>query len=883
MDQNGKVLLSPRFDLIEDFFLYDDIARVRTGDKWGVVDRLGHLLLEPEYEDVRVEDEFVAARLQQKWGFLDKKGKWLFSPQFDAYDRYANLTLHKMVYTVKKNGKWGTFDPAASRIVIPPLYDEMDYDDVNDTFRVRKGTLWGAVTANGTMIVPAAYSSIEPFQDGVAAVEKNGKWGYINRQGKLVIPLQFQYGYGFANGSAIVKKNNRWGVIDKNGKVVIPFIYNNLVKLSFGLAATRIKDKWVVVQKGGQPISDTLFDDVRDEDGLVKVTAGGQAAYLLPQNNRYTVGPMFDEIKYSYASPIRKVRKGAFWGWMDNSGKVVVQPVYDAVNEPSEGLVAVNKDGKWGYCSLQGTVVIPLRYDEVRPVSKGRARINIDGKWGMIRADGSLLIPNDYDQLSEDDETGLFVVEKDGKTGVLDQHGKPIVPPVYDDVMISKELVKLTLGSKVGFYDVNSKTTTEPQFDGLLFTGYPDVLTFQKGDKWGAITVAGKVIIPPVYDEIAFDWRQEESRVARVRLQQKWGYVDTEGKEIAPPIYEEVGPFREGIGPVKQNGKWGYISGDGQLMTGLIFDEAEPFEDGLGKVRWNGHVTYVNRQGAIVYQPVDSVTTYRFTYEPFEMKYPAILSILPDLTENTDPAYQAARPRVQEIRDAYYTANGPFTRGFQIDSYSLAPETLLLEIYTMLGTLEPVPSDNVAGGETFVDALVNAGYVNREEMAKGISSQFVAHVLYNIFHEANPSKGLVKLADTKDPALLWAVEKGIPGFAKDSRNRLVTTGGSYASEYRDALTFCAQMFKFPQAHGEPRYYPYKIRDAADFQASDNLIHRQLLVNGIRYEIILRTRPELEQNPAFLAAREKAKEKLLQETEASYQRWLAAQRLQVAAR
>jgi len=39
----------------------------------------------------------------------------------------------------------------------------------------------------------------------------------------------------------------------------------------------------------------------------------------------------------------------------------------------------------------------------------------------------------------------------------------------------------------------------------------------------------------------------------------KWGFCDRARKMVVPAIYDDVGPFSEGISPVKLDGKWGYI------------------------------------------------------------------------------------------------------------------------------------------------------------------------------------------------------------------------------------------------------------------------------------------------------------------------------------
>ncbi|MFY0543646.1 hypothetical protein [Brevibacillus sp. H7] len=72
-----------------------------------------------------------------------------------------------------------------------------------------------------------------------------------------------------------------------------------------------------------------------------------------------------------------------------------------------------------------------------------------------------------------------------------------------------------------------------------------------------------------------------------------------------------------------------------------------------------------------------------------------------------------------------------------------------------------------------LQALINAGYVTPEEIDdEPATKQFVANVLYRMFQDVRPYKGSVKLQDTDDVALLWAVETGLPGFEADGKGNI---------------------------------------------------------------------------------------------------------------
>lgn len=90
---------------------------------------------------------------------------------------------------------------------------------------------------------------ISPFNDGMAAIEKDGQWGFINEQGTLVIPFRTDLVLLKNNGQDYpIFQNNRclisrkkdgikyFGYIDKSGKTVITPQYLNATHFQNGSA-----------------------------------------------------------------------------------------------------------------------------------------------------------------------------------------------------------------------------------------------------------------------------------------------------------------------------------------------------------------------------------------------------------------------------------------------------------------------------------------------------------------------------------------------------------------------------------------------------------------------------------------------------------------------
>ena len=68
------------------------------------------------------------------------------------------------------------------------------------------------------------------------------------------------------------------------------------------------------------------------------------------------------------------------YGFIDKSGKVVIEPQFDDAGAFSEGFACVEKDDKWGFIDKNGKVVVEPQFDYAREFSEGFAQVKKDGK-----------------------------------------------------------------------------------------------------------------------------------------------------------------------------------------------------------------------------------------------------------------------------------------------------------------------------------------------------------------------------------------------------------------------------------------------------------------------------------------------------------------------
>ena len=85
---------------------------------------------------------------------------------------------------------------------------------------------------------------------------------------------------------------------------------------------------------------------------------------------------------------------------------------YDDIDCLSDGLARIERDGKYGFIDQTGKVVIPLNYDDTWSFSEGLALVSRNGKYGFIDKTSKVVIPLKYDKADS---------FNNGVAGVLDR------------------------------------------------------------------------------------------------------------------------------------------------------------------------------------------------------------------------------------------------------------------------------------------------------------------------------------------------------------------------------------------------------------------------------------------------------------------------------
>lgn len=253
---------------------------------------------------------------------------------------------------------------------------------------------------------------------------------------------------------------------------------------------------------------------------------------------------------------------------VDRSGKQLdFKSKYFPLGHFSEGFIVCAKqvDGKFkfGYMDKTGKVIIEPRFDQARPFSCGVGIVEnkLDMNWGagvysIVDKSGKVIKKFTREEVEKitDFAEGIAIVKRQ-QAGVTPQD-------ISEPGAKSTPMPDFTSEKgRYGFCDTKGKLTFFDRFEQLF--------PFSEGrsrviidHKFGFVDPSGKLLIEPV-----FSWADNFSEgLAPVSLKGKTGFIDKSGKIVFELAFDRVGPFSEGLAPFQTGGKWGFVDTSGKVV-----------------------------------------------------------------------------------------------------------------------------------------------------------------------------------------------------------------------------------------------------------------------------------------------------------------------------
>ncbi|MBN1629289.1 MAG: WG repeat-containing protein [Thermoleophilia bacterium] len=319
--------------------------------------------------------------------------------------------------------------------------------------------------------------------------------------------------------------------------------------------------------------------------GLHPIYESGKGGYI-DESGAVVIEPLFEEVG-RFSDGLAAVILNGEEGFIDAGGAVVVHPPEDAAVRPlyasfSEGLAALQSttEDVYGYIDTTGAWVVEPRFEEAGPFSEGRACVVINGRYGYVDGSGALVVEPQFVEAGSF-SYGRALVEVEGRLGYIDRTGALVIEPQFDFATTFREgLAAVAVYGKSGDYD----------------SGYIDA----NGDwviRFPTARLSSSGEIPPKAPLLNDDSGFAEG----LAVAQRWdsgsdsyltGYLDKTGAWAIEPLFFEAYPFSEGRAVVgaydEDDGEhvYGYIDRSGDFAIEARYRSARDFSGGIAEVSW---------------------------------------------------------------------------------------------------------------------------------------------------------------------------------------------------------------------------------------------------------------------------------------------------------
>ena len=359
------------------------------------------------------------------------------------------------------------------------------------------------------------------YAQKLALANENGKFGYINTSGEWKIEPQFKVAKNFSEDLAQASINGKkWGYIDRQGKWVIEPKFKKTKAFNSEIAIVADDDGWMYINKKGERVFTNL--------NIEKF--------------------------YDFSEGLAIYRQDKLIGFINNNGKVIVEP----------------------------------KFVKAFAFLNGYSKVRVGDKWGLIDKTGSYFVKPEYDGVSKVYNTNKVVTAKKGEQNGLIINGEFKVIEGAEkiwDFSLNSDLTYAKKGDKIGYINSRGEWVIQPKYDkARAFRNGLAPVYMNKN--WGYIDNKGEIIIPIQYRDAEIF---SNDGLAPVKSEKFWGFMDKTGKLVIDEKYDitaggfsifkknnEKG-FVNGLARVKYKKSWGFINKEGKLLKNMWFKHLELF------------------------------------------------------------------------------------------------------------------------------------------------------------------------------------------------------------------------------------------------------------------------------------------------------------------
>ncbi|MEO8761280.1 MAG: WG repeat-containing protein [Bacteroidia bacterium] len=217
--------------------------------------------------------------------------------------------------------------------------------------------------------------------------------------------------------------------------------------------------------------------------------------------------------------PFFSIKNEGKYGFIDSTGKICIEPIYNEVEDFKEGFALVQKNNLYGYINKAGRVKIDFQFDEASSFLQQVAIVQQNKTTFLIDHAGKKISAN-YDEIA-DFTDNVAIVKKNNLYGAINHSGEELIKPSFSYLSDFSE----------------------------------NFASFLQNNKYGFINNQGFIVVAPIYNWVsAFKNNQ-----CRVKIDNHLGVINKHGDFVIQPLYDFIDEPFKGIYVVVKNNLYGFV------------------------------------------------------------------------------------------------------------------------------------------------------------------------------------------------------------------------------------------------------------------------------------------------------------------------------------
>ena len=570
---------------------------------WGLSTEKGKVVLSARYQDlVPAGQEYIIASRpgrygeDKQFGLLTTKGDLLvpFS--------YSGLELCGSILIAQKLVHNQTLFSLITKDNVPLLPFSYDYIyPVSDNLFgiVQPGGKIKLVNQKANQLLQYPVDSLALTEHGYYLVIDEGKAGLVSSEGvPFITPSYKEIKFDSAQVSAL--ELNQWEFVDMEFQPFEKRSFDDVREVGAGLYVVSIGERFWL-STAASFVHTRSYDAIEvRENGFFRVLRQGQEG-LINGEGEEIIPAGFDSIYYEspfiYTLNRRPGREE--WSVYDTLGILKTQYKYQAVRPFAGNRIAVKRNDRWGFIDRSGKEVVNCVFEDVASFKWRKSKVQFHGTFGVIDPYGSWIIYPGFEEINVLNDS--LYIERRGRQSRLKS---------FDDRLIYFTTNPITPESSYLVEDIDSVTQWFVSFHGTIIDRNnlgaetvresitaPGHFIISRGGMSSMVKGTGEVVIP--FGDTQEIQDPSEGYIG-VKRDDHYGFVDFQNRLRIANRYEEVGPYHNGLAAVKIRGGWGFINKDEIIVVQPVYDSVSSFHGGIARVRKEGKWGMLNLEGELI-------------------------------------------------------------------------------------------------------------------------------------------------------------------------------------------------------------------------------------------------------------------------------------------